>query len=227
MVVKPEAALWFGLTILAIALTATSAELYGMLLVPAACSSSRCSCLGCPARAGGDSYWQCFHTAVVGFVRVTPCVALREPLTPLRTAQAGQGISANLARVFGSRGHVSGLGRPVIVQPEQVIYPLGIVGLLATPFLLRRSRAFRGRSVLFASEVGPMLLMFTPGLTSLVGRVLDGPDGLRVNMLTLPFTSGHLCDPRALARNHCLVPKSARNALHLAPEDACDYPFPS
>lgn len=83
-----------------------------------------------------------------------------------------------------------------IVEPTLVFYPLLVVSLLLTPFLLaRRARGQTPAALLLGNQIGPLVLMFLPGLPNLMAMFTEYNTLWRIGWLCMPaFTIAYIID---------------------------------
>ena len=127
-----------------------------------------------------------------GFVAFTAWMALKRGPAP--GSQAWELLhQADLAQ-----GRIRFLGGSqwFIVEPTLVLYPLLVISLLLTPLLL--SRRLRGRlptALLLGNQIGPLVLMFLPGLPNLMDQFTEFNTLWRIGWICMPaFTIIYILD---------------------------------
>ncbi len=100
---------------------------------------------------------------------------------------------ANLAQ---GRIRFLGSSQWFIVEPTLVFYPLLIISLLLTPFLLTRGLRTRpAAALLVGNQFGPLVLMFLPGLPNLMSMFTEYNTLWRIGWLFMPaFTIAYVVD---------------------------------
>jgi len=191
IVERRERLAWWGLAFLATALVSVHAEVYMLLLISCGLFFLSMLLFKQPRdrwmRLLGIIAWILPWSA---FVIVT---ALN--YTKLGPAPGGPGWDI-LAAANAAQKRVLYLGDTnwFVVAPKFILYPISIIGIIATPLLLRlQTRKKAGAALLFANQAGALLLLFMPGLPNLMALFTEYNTLWRITWIMLPaFTLAYV-----------------------------------
>lgn len=184
---------WAGLFLLGAGLSALHAEVLMLLVISYGFLLAALFLLRHPMtrlkRAAG---------AVAGLLPWTGFVFITAWLYTQRGPAPGSEAWELLHQANLAQGRIRFLGGSswFIVESSLVLYPLLVVSLLLTPLLLSRSlREKPAAALLLGNQIGPLVLMFLPGLPNLMARFTEYNTLWRIGWICMPaFTIAYILD---------------------------------